>query len=892
MNGKLQRILLSVLLVWTATYAWSQTAMKYYDAYVDGIYYALNKESMTAAVTLKEMKVLHIMDPHNPVMITYISDYKGDVVIPETIMVEGKEYRVTSIVSHAFHECNGLQSVSIPATVTSIGSYAFYGCTRLNSVNLPAKLRTVQGSVFEGCSALTSVGMPFTVDSIGEKAFYGCKNVKLIFPKVVKLGKDALTNSKISVGVEAYGLCFVPDKEEGTAMLIAKDIDVDENGNIIYNKDAKYEGKIALGGGYSINGNTESYRLTSIGDNAFTNCSLDGLYLRPSITTVYPAAFEDAQINSMFISSPLQSSYVAFTSLNGERIFTIPDEMEKIEQYFSGEVFSIEPVVTDVTPYLRGVSFRAQSANKYMTLGDPVGVEGIGPMEKGDDGYYMFKLDYLQPGEGSGLWLYYTIENCPDELSYVIQFTTLPFYSTTQLKSRTQTSISFTVTVPEDKTWSLKKLIIGEKEIENGGEVSYSGLTPGVSLSINGIALYDSTDFSSFWIDEINASFPFSISSIGTLGLDENISLQDIGPTSATLMGTYTLIDADVERTELICNEEVSENDRLDLTGLEPGEKYSIRYHIYLSNGNSVSDYREFTTDTVSFTTLPAQAVSNTCAIIAAECNISENEEGCGFEWRRYDAPDLVPSTFSPSFVANGVLAGRLEGLSSNTYYKYRPYYRSASGTYYYGEWMAFGTADAYVYFEPIVYTTEPVVEGSTVLLRGHMLAGSEAVVQQGFEYWEESVQSAPSKRSAGEVQVVFCSGQSMEATLEGLKQGTLYACRAFVTTARGTTYGSTQQFRTPALTAIEETAAAFGEERLRFSVRHAGQWEISVASPVQGSCTYRIVSAAGATVASGTVPGDGQWYPLKMDGEWMPGLYIVVVSDGTTTCSDKVLVN
>ena len=513
-------------------------------------------------------------------------------------------------------------------------------------------------------------------------------------------------------------------------------------------------------------------------------------------------------------------------------------------------------------------------------------------MEKGDDGYYMFKLDYLQPGEGSGLWLYYTIEDCPEELSYVIQFTTMPFYSVTELKSRTQTSVSFTITVPEDKTWSLEKLIVGDKEIENGGELSYLGLSPGASLSVDGIALYDSTDFSSFWIDKINASFSFSTSRIGILGLDEEITVQDIGPTNATIMGTYTLIDAEVERTELICNEEVSENDRLDLTGLEPGKKYSIRYHIYSGNGPIASDYREFSTDTVSFRTLPAQSVSNTCAIIAAECNISENETGCGFEWRRYDAPDLVPSTFSPCFVADSMLAGRLEGLSANTYYKYRPYYRSSSGTYYYGEWIAFGTADAYVYFEPIVYTSAPEIEGTAVCLRGQALAGSEPVVRQGFEYWEESSPAFSAKRVTGAVQTVLAEGTRMEAELKDLLPGATYVYRAFVTTATGTTYGETRSFSLPgAPVGIEETAAASGEKCLDFSVRHAGQMEICVLGSSAEQCVCRVTDTAGRTVLSASVLADGQWHPLGEAGALPAGLYVLTLTDGTEMKSRTVLV-
>ena len=299
MNRRLQRILALALLVLAGTYARSQTIGNNYDAYVGGVYYKLNKEAKTASVTFIRQLVQRPMNPQMPVEIIYETDYKGSIVIPKTIEVDDpitvavdkEEYTVTSIGHHAFYRCTGLRSVVLPATVTSISS-----------------------SAFEGCTMLSSIDMPLTMEIIADRAFYGCRNAKLIFPKVLTLGTDALTGSKIGVGVEAYGLCFVPDKEEGTAMLIAKDIDVDENGSIIYNKDAKYEGKIALGGSYSINGNTESYRLNSISDHAFTNCSIDGLYLRSSITTVSPAAFEDAQINSVFVSE-ISMFQVSVTSI-------------------------------------------------------------------------------------------------------------------------------------------------------------------------------------------------------------------------------------------------------------------------------------------------------------------------------------------------------------------------------------------------------------------------------------------------------------------------------------------------------------------------------------------------------------------------------------------------
>ncbi len=113
-----------------------------------------------------------------------------------------------------------------------------------------------------------------------------------------------------------------------------------------------------------------------------------------------------------------------------------------------------------------------------------------------------------------------------------------------------------------------------------------------------------------------------------------------------------------------------------------------------------------------------------------------EEEYGGGFEWRRYDAPDMVPSTFSPCPVANGHMEGRLRGLSMNTYYKYRPYYEDCNGARTFGEWTAFITADADVYFEPTVYTYAPnTITQNSATVVGYAIGGSEDVDEQGFEY-------------------------------------------------------------------------------------------------------------------------------------------------------------
>ena len=81
-----------------------------YDVVIDGIYYTLIPKAKTAEVTSGE------------------EEYSGEVVIPSSITVEGKEYTVTSIEREAFQACSGLTSITIPNSVTIIRDWAFYDC--------------------------------------------------------------------------------------------------------------------------------------------------------------------------------------------------------------------------------------------------------------------------------------------------------------------------------------------------------------------------------------------------------------------------------------------------------------------------------------------------------------------------------------------------------------------------------------------------------------------------------------------------------------------------------------------------------------------------------------------------------------------------------------------
>ena len=188
--------LFSLLLLFTMT-AMAQTL-------VDGIYYNLNGSDNTAEVTKKNDG----------------TKYRGDIVIPASISVDGVDYSVTSIGEYAFYECLDLMSIEIPNSVTSIGYDAFCLCSGLTSIDIPNSVTKIGDKAFSVCSGLTSIEIPTSVTKIGNSAFAYCSGLTSIeIPNsVTEIGESAfegcysltsieIPNSVTEIGAEAFDGC-------------------------------------------------------------------------------------------------------------------------------------------------------------------------------------------------------------------------------------------------------------------------------------------------------------------------------------------------------------------------------------------------------------------------------------------------------------------------------------------------------------------------------------------------------------------------------------------------------------------------------------------------------------------------------------------------------------
>ena len=127
--------------------------------------------------------------------------YKSDNNLKYIFGLQVTEYiigdDVTSIGDHAFEDCTGLTSVTIPNSVTSIRDYAFSGCAGLTSVTIPNSVTSIGEYAFYNCTGLTSVTIGNSVTSIGDYAFHRCSGLTSV----------TIGNSVTSIGRWAFSGC-------------------------------------------------------------------------------------------------------------------------------------------------------------------------------------------------------------------------------------------------------------------------------------------------------------------------------------------------------------------------------------------------------------------------------------------------------------------------------------------------------------------------------------------------------------------------------------------------------------------------------------------------------------------------------------------------------------
>ena len=268
-----------------------------------------------------------------------VMDDLTELTIPNFLLIDGKEYRVTKIEGHdawqaianfngnviiskgiteigkaSFNGANKITGVEIPDSVILIENYAFQMCRSLTKIKIPGSVKkigyswgwqNVNAQVFNGCSNLEEVILEEGIEEISGRAFDACSKVKeWKLPKSLKrIGPCAFSN----ISVEEFN---IPENVEGIAAAFISSsklarINVDSNNKyftsidgILFDKDGTRLIK------YPENRDGNSYEVPNtvktIDANAFISCkNLQTIVIADSVEKIGDSAFDGSKLKTI-----------------------------------------------------------------------------------------------------------------------------------------------------------------------------------------------------------------------------------------------------------------------------------------------------------------------------------------------------------------------------------------------------------------------------------------------------------------------------------------------------------------------------------------------------------------------------------------------------------------
>lgn len=194
---------------------------------------ALLLPATAAAYDFEAGGIFYNITSDTTVMVTYettnYNSYSGDVIIPETVTLDGVTYIVTAIGENAFYECSALTSIVISDSVQSLGKNAFVNCTGLRNVTIGKSITTLSYRYhnrsypcFSGCDNITSLtwnAVNCSISGMGTSSLDGRANLEhlTIGPEVQTIPENFVQGSKItevtipssvtSIGYHAFNNC-------------------------------------------------------------------------------------------------------------------------------------------------------------------------------------------------------------------------------------------------------------------------------------------------------------------------------------------------------------------------------------------------------------------------------------------------------------------------------------------------------------------------------------------------------------------------------------------------------------------------------------------------------------------------------------------------------------
>lgn len=554
--------------------------------------------------------------------------------------------------------------------------------------------------------------------------------------------------------------------------------------------------KRAFNGCSSLTSLTLPDGLVTIGSQAFDDCTgLTSLIIPSSVNYIDDWAFRGCECIIHFMGVPTYITDDAFVGVRNDIIAPAglkTKSGKKPRNYYAVEGNDLDSHITNT--YCAGVEFYEPYLESYLNYKNIRFFNEDGTeldYTKTYDGYYMIKN--LKAAKTQQVLIAYTDENGVEQ-RFWNTFTTKPAISA--VWGSTQSSITIKdLTGHSDETYTPSVTGVRYEEKEYiGFPVVIDGLYPGQSVTIEPFADYDGIRVHQKQTVTSSCLTPYL--QRGQRGNSAS---------SLEIIGSYTKGDATITNEYITVNNKTYDGNEVLVTGLDPNKFYTVTYS-FIANSQKFTTNVEFKTDALKFITSQPKVISEGDVIVAAELNVSDEETHVGFEWRRTDWTTDFASNTGNAYIYHGQMEGYIRNLNTNHLWKYRPYYLSNNGTYYYGDWVGLDPTNV-SYFESTVHTYDKItIEGNTALVKGYALRGTDDIKVQGFKYWKHvsDNKAKVDRRFAvsvpSDAKTVEAKGQVMVATLADLAYDTEYAYVAYVTTTAGETfYGEEMTFATKA---------------------------------------------------------------------------------------------
>ena len=322
----------------------------------------------------------------------YATKPTGKLDIPASVTYGSKTYSVTSIVEQAFDGCSAITEVTIPASVTSVGSDVFNGCSSLTQATIGDGLTEISTSMFTNCTALKKLVIGKGVTKIGSFAFANCSNLKEITvlasnpPSVAsdRTFENVSRDIPVYVPLEALSAYKAASVWKGFTNLqpISTEFTVDK---LKYDVTDLVANTVEITSGYgdgalnipaTVTYAGTKYKVTSIGAEAFFDCSFTSVTIPDGVTIIKYSAFQNCTelTEVTFGNSITTIENTAFYYCTSLKQVTIPKSVTNI----GGNVFGFCTALTHINVDAANTAYSSENGvlfnkNKTTLLQYPIG---------------------------------------------------------------------------------------------------------------------------------------------------------------------------------------------------------------------------------------------------------------------------------------------------------------------------------------------------------------------------------------------------------------------------------------------------------------------------------------------------------------------------------------